>query len=601
MITDKKAGAFGGNSYLMVFVASSVIAVYPAFITVRNITTVNGLQGKTNGLVLSLYVYLILGLLTVALATVGWALAKAAVKKDGVERVSVQFCLSTLVFLYLGGWLEMAVFRGMPLFSLTGVLRNLGVVVASAAAGYVLVRVFDIAVLRNMWQKRAGTLGLVHIALFFLAVFITTPGGSSTHDETAICNTGIPDGYDTGLKVLMINYDGLDWSIVSDLIEKGRLPNIANLVESGAAGPMVTERPILSPIIWTTIATGMPPDKHGIKDFFFWRIPGIDYRFHQFGSVIQRTPGFNTVFFGFIMDRFDKLGLIELVEYNQMMRREPALWNILTQADRSSATIQWRLSYPPQKVKGMMVSLIESDSDIYESESAGNLILDNMSYPPDVYEKFAAARIDYDEIDPAVVEKLDCGKSLEFYKRDRDIISALEMYDLVSQPYDLFSVYLIGLDWTSHICHYDYSYIDFYYDLADKMVGRILDLADESTVVMLLSDHGFDYDIGFHSPDATLIINGPVINSGVSFEDGTVSIYDIAPTVLYLTGLPAAKGMPGRVVSEAVSKDFTAEFQNRIIDCYPYDRQMFHTGSYEVNERLEESRKKHLKNLGYLK
>jgi len=71
----------------------------------------------------------------------------------------------------------------------------------------------------------------------------------------------------TGAKALLIGLDGADWNIVDPLIEAGRLPNLGRLVREGTRGRLRTITPMLSPVIWTSIATGVLPARHGIIDF----------------------------------------------------------------------------------------------------------------------------------------------------------------------------------------------------------------------------------------------------------------------------------------------------------------------------------------------
>ena len=65
-------------------------------------------------------------------------------------------------------------------------------------------------------------------------------------------------------KVLLIGLDGAEWDRIDPLIAQGELPNLARLKRDGVHGPLESFEPILSPIIWTSIATGKTPEKHGI-------------------------------------------------------------------------------------------------------------------------------------------------------------------------------------------------------------------------------------------------------------------------------------------------------------------------------------------------
>jgi predicted AlkP superfamily pyrophosphatase or phosphodiesterase len=67
--------------------------------------------------------------------------------------------------------------------------------------------------------------------------------------------------------LLLLGIDGLEWDVVLPLVESGDLPVIAGLLQRGTAGKLATLSPTLSPVIWTTVATGKMPAKHGIQHF----------------------------------------------------------------------------------------------------------------------------------------------------------------------------------------------------------------------------------------------------------------------------------------------------------------------------------------------
>ncbi|MCP5065679.1 MAG: hypothetical protein GY946_03860 [bacterium] len=69
-------------------------------------------------------------------------------------------------------------------------------------------------------------------------------------------------------RVVLIGLDGASWSVIDPLVEAGRLPNLMGLLERGVHAELETVEPVISPVVWTSVATGQPPDVHGIGDFF---------------------------------------------------------------------------------------------------------------------------------------------------------------------------------------------------------------------------------------------------------------------------------------------------------------------------------------------
>jgi len=72
---------------------------------------------------------------------------------------------------------------------------------------------------------------------------------------------------ETGLWVLLVGLDGADWDLINPMIGRGELPNLARLKRQGAWARLRSNVPTLSPLLWTTVATGKAPDRHGINDF----------------------------------------------------------------------------------------------------------------------------------------------------------------------------------------------------------------------------------------------------------------------------------------------------------------------------------------------
>src|SRR6188768_807132 len=118
-------------------------------------------------------------------------------------------------------------------------------------------------------------------------------------------------------RVLLIGWDAADWAFLNPLLDAGKMPNLQSLIEGGASGQIATLQPILSPMLWTSIATGKRADKHGILSF------------------VEPKPGGD--------------GIQPVTSYS---RRAKALWNILSQTGRSSVIVNWFASHPAEPING---------------------------------------------------------------------------------------------------------------------------------------------------------------------------------------------------------------------------------------------------------
>ena len=104
--------------------------------------------------------------------------------------------------------------------------------------------------------------------------------------------------------------DALDWLVYEQVSRTHALPNLKRLKNEGAWGDLRSIEPLISPLIWTTIVTGVTPDEHGIMDFL----------------VESPQTG-------------------EEVPVTSWMRRVPALWNMCAASGLSSGFIGWFASF----------------------------------------------------------------------------------------------------------------------------------------------------------------------------------------------------------------------------------------------------------------
>jgi arylsulfatase A-like enzyme len=105
----------------------------------------------------------------------------------------------------------------------------------------------------------------------------------------------------------------------------------------------------------------------------------------------------------------------------------------------------------------------------------------------------------------------------------------------------------------------------------DERLGRLLERAGPNTVVIVVSDHGFQFrPYGFYhygldtgggtlAPPGVIFLWGGPIRAGARLRSPTV--FDVTPTLLYLLGLPVGKDMDGRVLTEAIIPEVLAERQ----------------------------------------
>jgi tetratricopeptide (TPR) repeat protein len=122
-------------------------------------------------------------------------------------------------------------------------------------------------------------------------------------------------------RVIFVGLDGADWQLLDKLMADGTMPNLAALARDGARGPLLTQHPPLSPLVWTTMMTGVSPLRHRILDFT---------RYNP--ATRQREP------------------------ITSDERAVPAIWNMATASGRRVDVVGLWATYPPERVNGTIVS-----------------------------------------------------------------------------------------------------------------------------------------------------------------------------------------------------------------------------------------------------
>ena len=90
-----------------------------------------------------------------------------------------------------------------------------------------------------------------------------------------------------GPPMLLVGLDGAAFEIIDPMLREGKLPNIRRILKEGARATLVSSTPPLSPIAWTSIATGVNAGKHGVYDFA--RREAGSYDFVPYSSKDKRA------------------------------------------------------------------------------------------------------------------------------------------------------------------------------------------------------------------------------------------------------------------------------------------------------------------------
>jgi predicted AlkP superfamily phosphohydrolase/phosphomutase/tetratricopeptide (TPR) repeat protein len=364
-------------------------------------------------------------------------------------------------------------------------------------------------------------------------------------------------------KVLLIGWDAADWKIITPLMDAGKMPHLERLVSEGVAGNLSTLYPVLSPMLWTSIATGKRAYKHGI---------------HGFTEPDPRNGSVRPV--------------------TNLGRKCKAVWNILNQQGLRSNVVGWWPSHPAEPINGAMVSNRYQEATAPLDEPW--VMRPGTVHPPRLAKALEEFRIHPGEFEgEQLLPFVPRAAEIDQHKDKRLSAVAAILAETSSvhaaatalmqlEPWDFMAVYFDGID---HFCHGFMKYhpprpgwvpeadFDLYKDVVngayqfhDMMLGAYLHLAGNETTVIIVSDHGFHADhlrpeeipnepagpADEHREFGIIAMKGPGLK-----QDQLVfgaSLLDVTPTILALYGLPLGRDMDGKPLLSVFEAPPAVEF-----------------------------------------
>ena len=146
-------------------------------------------------------------------------------------------------------------------------------------------------------------------------------------------------------KLIFLGLDGLDPEITERLMAAGKLPNLARLKEEGSYRRLRTTFPSLSPVAWSTFATGVSPARHNIFDFLNRNLKSY---LPELSSAKVWQPR-----------RVLKLGRLRIPlsrPHVELRRKSQPFWKILGEHSIGSTILRVPITFPPEKFDGRLLS-----------------------------------------------------------------------------------------------------------------------------------------------------------------------------------------------------------------------------------------------------
>jgi hypothetical protein len=492
-------------------------------------------------------------------------------------------------------WMNVRGFRAVLDPDVVGPALGAAAVMATAAAGCAGLGIVQLRSDRRGRRLAAGLFAILIVASLVVPVALrglgVTPVLQARHFDfgAGLVRPGaIP-------RVSMILLDGASLDFVSPIAAAGRLPNFGRLLEGGSVMHLATIRPTHASPVWTAVATGKLPYKNGVRSAARYEASGS-------GQSLELLPDFcfaqGLIRFGFISE----------VPHTASAVRARPLWSLLSGFGISTGLVGWPLTLPAAPVRGYLVTDAFLRSAVAGSMLARSPDAPGAIYPADLAD---AARAACERGDPGAgvpkILKVDSGPepgetsgtSMEPFAIDG--ASERTATDLQKARPALFTaVRYPGVDTVGHyylryampsafgdVSEEDHRQfgrvLEQYYSYIDGILGRAIAALGPDDVLMVVSGFGMEplspgklaleralgnaALSGTHerAPDGFLIAYGHPVIPG---RRSRASVVDVAPTILYLLGLPIGRDMDGYARTDLFSAAFTADRPITFIPSY---------------------------------
>ncbi len=251
----------------------------------------------------------------------------------------------------------------------------------------------------------------------------------------------------------MIGLDGVPYSLLINLSQKGVMPATSKIIESGHLHQMKASLPEISAVSWTDFMTGTNPGTHGIFGFRDFKKDSYEYCYPNFLDLKKET-----------------------------------FWDRLGETGKKCIIINQPSTYPVRKINGILISgfvAIELAKAVHPLSFKADL--EKMSYLLDI-------------------DTLRSGDDSEFLwqELDKTLSGRERALDFFwKEDWDYFEFVITGTDRLHHFLwsasedenhNYHQNFLDYYRQIdqmIDKIVTSFQALTEDDEGLYLLSDHGF--------------------------------------------------------------------------------------------------------------
>lgn len=342
--------------------------------------------------------------------------------------------------------------------------------------------------------------------------------------------------------MLLVAWESCDWDLLTPLIAADQLPAVAALLERGVAADLLSLDSAEPALLWTSLATGLRPERHGVLD-----------RVAPDPASGELRPA----------------GLVDSAE--------PSVWSLLSSAGVPCHAVNWFGSHPAEALSGVAVS--DRFPQITGLRQRGWPPAEGSVLPTDRLEELACRRCH-----PSVFSAEDLAPyirdlaaiKLEEDRRPLEIatllaetasVQAAAHWLLENEPWRFLAVRFHGVAAIGRRFRVDGSsstYDQRHYGgvlssvlrLHDRLLANLIELAGTDVTVLLVSEQGVAAADPWRRQSGLLALAGPGVRADHLLE--RAHLLDVVPTVLQRFGFAAPGGSDGCVLQQAFEESAEA-------------------------------------------
>jgi hypothetical protein len=395
-----------------------------------------------------------------------------------------------------------------------------------------------------------------------------------------------------GTRVRVFAIDGFDPAVLEQLRRDGRAPALSALAANGTIQLLVED--VRDPArAWTTIATGQPPEVHGVRGLETRRVAGLQGALTAGSSGAGRTLRAVT----------DLIRLTRPAIASGSELRSKTFWEVAADAGLRTGVVNWWATWPADSTRPNSAIVI-SDRATLRLERGGDP--EGEIAPRAVYDHLArdwpAIKAEANVAVQALLPASGDADSIAVLRRAAEV-DAVQLKILERLPVDsldLVAVYLPGLDIVQHTLLNASSAVGAsalsarlesvraYYVYLDTLLKETV--IPESDEVVIVVTHPGRIE---GATRAHVIAAGKGIQS-ISEQQGRP--IDVAPTILYALGVPISGELGGAPLLDLFTDDFVRRYPVRHVESYGKRRTPSLQGQPMDQEMIER-----LRSLGYVR